>query len=661
MPETDSLQLEFSALSDVGRTRSNNQDACGEFSRDDGLRLFVVCDGMGGHEGGATASRIAVETIGAIFEQSSEPPEFLLEEALEEANRRIHAQAAAEPSLHGMGTTGVALLLGAGDFAWFAHVGDSRVYRLRHGQLEALTADHSLVAELVRKGMLTPEQAETHPQRNIISRSLGPDREVRVDVSYRQIEAGDQFVLCTDGLWGEVADPAIAAVLQREPAATSASRLVELANQNGGRDNVTVQVILVRALPAQAVAHRAPESRPEPILERDETTEIPSRVDLVPGAVEAGRSAQAATAPASPPRGEARAPAGFPAVRVVALAAAGVAALLVVTLISWTRMGPKEPSPSAMTAPPRSAQPVEAPAPPTGETIAQSAPSPEKGSAETGSAGAPDSKPPADAASVSSSSPAAAAPTASSQAPMPRSLKLLASKHKVRVGDRVDLQLRGDGKPVVADFFGPTGQLLGNGLSFSYAAEKPGKQRIRAQMVGAVGSGKSEVVLDVSASDGAGAETASAAPVASAEKPAAPASKEANASPAPNGHPAGPAPDANPTVPPVATAPAKAVVASSLPAPHLAVELTPTKSHARVGDAIPYALVNKRSGEVVEARFFVNGKPVPGSTGFEFKPTTPGSYTVAARPANEPEGTQMTERHIEILATDTPQGSVPTP
>ena len=144
-----------------------------------------------------------------------------------------------------MGTTGVALLLEPDGRAWVANVGDSRAYRLRDGRLEQLTLDHSLVAELVRRGMLTAEEAQVHPRRNEVLRSLGVEAEVSVDVTAVDVQAGDQYLLCSDGLSGVVDDQEIAAVLIAEAPADAVRRLVDAANERGGPDNVTVLIARV--------------------------------------------------------------------------------------------------------------------------------------------------------------------------------------------------------------------------------------------------------------------------------------------------------------------------------------------------------------------------------------------------------------------------------
>src|SRR5262245_1020627 len=266
MSAPPSRSLSSVSRSDVGRTRNSNQDSCGEFPRNDGHLLVVVADGMGGHEGGAMASRLAVEEIGRVFQTSTSPAAATLHEGFRADNSRIHAEASRQSGLEGRGTTGPALLLAPGGDVFVAHVGDSRAYRLRDSRLDALTADHSLVADLVRRGVIRPEEAATHPQRNVILRSLGPEPEVEIDVAPVDARPGDRFLLCSDGLWGEVGEADLAAVLQREPAERAAQRLVELANANGGHDNITVSVVEIDepAREAQATSGPIPSLAPTP-------------------------------------------------------------------------------------------------------------------------------------------------------------------------------------------------------------------------------------------------------------------------------------------------------------------------------------------------------------------------------------------------------------
>ncbi len=252
MVQIDPEQIESASLSDTGLVRTTNQDACGEFSHEAGFRLFILADGMGGHRGGETASRLAVETIGAALTRCDESPERMLGSAFRAANERIFRLADANITLAHMGTTGVALLLSSDDSGWVAHVGDSRAYRLRAGRLEALTADHSAVAELQRRGVVTAEEAATHPRRNELLRSIGVRESVEVDVRALTIEPGDRFVLCSDGLWGLVSEAEIEAVVGREGTESSVRTLVELANARGGTDNITAQVVRVPGTPRQA-------------------------------------------------------------------------------------------------------------------------------------------------------------------------------------------------------------------------------------------------------------------------------------------------------------------------------------------------------------------------------------------------------------------------
>jgi protein phosphatase len=165
------------------------------------------------------------------------------------ANQIIHQTASADAALHGMGTTGVAVLIGPHDAAWVAHVGDSRAYRWRTGQFEPLTEDHSWIVDAMRAGRLTAEEAKTHPMRNILTRSIGVAPEVETTISSLDLMAGDRFLLCSDSLWGEVSDPSIAKILSQSAPESAARQLVDLANEHGGSDNVTVQVAKVAAHP----------------------------------------------------------------------------------------------------------------------------------------------------------------------------------------------------------------------------------------------------------------------------------------------------------------------------------------------------------------------------------------------------------------------------
>lgn len=235
------------SLSDVGRVRSVNEDSCESFIRSDGTRLLVVADGMGGHRGGAVASREAVAAIASTFtENPTLDPASLLVRAIERANGQVFSLARHDPELAGMGTTVVAFLLDASGHGVVAHVGDSRAYRLRGGRLEALTRDHSVVAEMLQRGVLTAEEAAFHPRRNEILRSVGVLPDVDVELAAVEVAPDDWFLLCSDGLCGIVSDAEIEEVLvdTRSPEAAVAA-LVALANDCGGPDNITVQILAI--------------------------------------------------------------------------------------------------------------------------------------------------------------------------------------------------------------------------------------------------------------------------------------------------------------------------------------------------------------------------------------------------------------------------------
>jgi protein phosphatase len=241
-----SRHVETASRTDIGYVRSENEDHCGEFSRERGGHLLVVADGMGGHQGGATASRMAVDVIGRVFTESTGPPDAVLRRAFETANREVLERAEGTPQLLGMGTTCVALWLGSGDQGWLAHVGDSRAYRLRRRKLEALTVDHTVVADLERRGLLTREEAREHPRRNELLRSIGVDGVLEVDVAPVSVEAEDRFLLCSDGLCGVVPEAAIEAALAEGSASECAEKLVDLAQRAGAPDNITVQVASIQ-------------------------------------------------------------------------------------------------------------------------------------------------------------------------------------------------------------------------------------------------------------------------------------------------------------------------------------------------------------------------------------------------------------------------------
>jgi serine/threonine protein phosphatase PrpC len=225
--------VEESHRTDTGRQRHANEDAY--FAE---APVFAVADGMGGAQAGEVASRIAADAFESA-DEGDEAPELFLSRVVNAANERIHQLAEQDASRSGMGTTLTAALIGEDEVS-FAHVGDSRAYVLRDGDLKRLTSDHSLVEELRRQGRLTEAQAEEHPQRSIITRALGPEPEVEVDTMTYPARPGDVFLLCSDGLTTMVPEERIARILERSRSLDSAvSRLIHEANEGGGRDNIT--------------------------------------------------------------------------------------------------------------------------------------------------------------------------------------------------------------------------------------------------------------------------------------------------------------------------------------------------------------------------------------------------------------------------------------
>jgi protein phosphatase len=243
-------------VSDVGMRRDHNEDS---FLVDLDLGLLVVADGMGGHAGGEHASRLAVETIqrevraaresnGGMFERPTgiedSPLPDVMRQAVEAASAAIFEAALADAELAGMGTTVTAALLD-GSHAFVAHVGDSRCYLLREGKIYQVSEDHSLVNEQIKAGAISPAEARTSRFKNIITRSVGFERSVAVDLMGIELQAGDRFVICCDGLSNLVEDGEILTMAEAAPLVEAAERLVALANERGGDDNITVIVARV--------------------------------------------------------------------------------------------------------------------------------------------------------------------------------------------------------------------------------------------------------------------------------------------------------------------------------------------------------------------------------------------------------------------------------
>jgi serine/threonine protein phosphatase PrpC len=230
---------------DTGRARADNEDSA--YARPP---LYVVADGMGGAQAGEVASALAVEEFrGGLTPHGT--AEQRLSERVQAANRRIYETAHRRIEHEGMGTTLTAVYLDESNLA-VAHVGDSRAYIFRDGELVRLTHDHSLVEELIRRGKLTPEQAAAHPQRSIITRALGIEPEVEVDTWSYPMRAGDVVLLCSDGLTSMISEPQIAAVLAEQPDLNRAGdRLIAEANEAGGRDNITVVLFRLEDVDAE--------------------------------------------------------------------------------------------------------------------------------------------------------------------------------------------------------------------------------------------------------------------------------------------------------------------------------------------------------------------------------------------------------------------------
>ena len=230
------MNFAVGAKTDVGRGRPANEDT---FLVDHEDRLYAVADGMGGHRAGEVASATAIDALQAAFADGAS-----LDQAVGEANAAVYEKASANVDMRGMGTTLTAAALLDDRHALLGHVGDSRAYLMRDGGVTRITEDHSLVEQLVREGRLSPEEAADHPQKAIITRALGIDPDVEVDTYPIDLRPGDRLLLCSDGLTNMLTDAAIAHVLRRQPdPQEAAEQLVDMANEAGGDDNITVVVI----------------------------------------------------------------------------------------------------------------------------------------------------------------------------------------------------------------------------------------------------------------------------------------------------------------------------------------------------------------------------------------------------------------------------------
>jgi len=245
--------VEVAGLSDMGCQRENNEDSYlywepggeEEFQRKG--RLAVIADGMGGHEGGQEASRMAVDTVREVYDHAfRDDPQSALVESFAAAHARIQDFAEQHPLFHGMGTTCTALVV-RGHQLYFAHVGDSRLYLVRSARILRLTRDHSYVGRLVESGIVRAQDAEKHPQRHILTAALGAGRDVAVDGAQQGValQDGDNLLLCTDGLWSVVTEDELETAVSANAPAECCAALVKLARQRGGPDNITLQVLRV--------------------------------------------------------------------------------------------------------------------------------------------------------------------------------------------------------------------------------------------------------------------------------------------------------------------------------------------------------------------------------------------------------------------------------
>ena len=246
--------IEVSSQSDIGCLRQNNEDSFGYWEPEDDQqflrkgRLAVVADGMGGYEGGQEASRLAVETLVEVYRDfGGDDPQAALVEALQAAHEQIRQYSFAHPELRGMGTTCTAAAI-VQDALYYVHVGDTRLYLIRDGQITRVTRDHSYVGRLVESGMISREEAETHPQRNILTAALGTNPDLIMDSPGRPepLRPEDVLLICSDGLWGQVRDSEILDAVENKSAEQAGRKLIELARERGGPDNITVEILRLR-------------------------------------------------------------------------------------------------------------------------------------------------------------------------------------------------------------------------------------------------------------------------------------------------------------------------------------------------------------------------------------------------------------------------------
>ncbi len=271
--------IEVSSQTDIGCVRSNNEDSFGYWEPEDHKlflrkgRVAVVADGMGGYEGGQEASRLAVETLLAAYRDfPGDDPQQALVEALQTAHEQIRQYSFAHPELRGMGTTCTAAAIVSSasregalrdahgrakvassaddnyDELYYVHVGDTRLYLIRDGQITRVTHDHSYVERLLEAGMISPEEAEHHPQRNILTAALGTNPDLTMDSPGHPVplRPEDVLLICSDGLWGQVRDAELLHAVQNKSAEKAGRELIQLARERGGPDNITVEILRLR-------------------------------------------------------------------------------------------------------------------------------------------------------------------------------------------------------------------------------------------------------------------------------------------------------------------------------------------------------------------------------------------------------------------------------
>ena len=280
------MDFKHFSISDVGRVRQANEDFCGDKMTVNG-HVVVVCDGMGGHVGGATASKIAVNSIIEFFEK--EPADNIyvgISKAFQFANEQVYGNAITQPELKGMGTTGTVLVI-RDEGCYIGHVGDSRIYIKSDGKLHRLTKDHSFVQGLVDQGIISDDDAESHPKKNQILKALGiaPEVEATICATPIQPKSGDTFLLCSDGLNGMVKDPVIEGFVDPDSVQLSAQNLINAANLAGGTDNITASLVCIKESSFTSSSFKSFNPVVEPtnaetvILERDDRVS-PKKVNL---------------------------------------------------------------------------------------------------------------------------------------------------------------------------------------------------------------------------------------------------------------------------------------------------------------------------------------------------------------------------------------------